>query len=47
MFNTYKVIDENTWERSMHCMVFRNSIEPMFCVTFNVEFTNFLHKSES
>lgn len=22
MANTYKVIDEKTWERSMHCMVF-------------------------
>ena len=25
MANTYKVIDEKTWERAMHCMVFRNS----------------------
>lgn len=25
----------------MHCMVFRNSIEPSFCVTFEVDITEF------
>ena len=30
----YEIIDESTWDRAMHCMVFRNSIEPAFCVTF-------------
>lgn len=28
----------------MHCMVFRNSIEPAFCVTFELDITNFLEK---
>ena len=42
MANTYKVIDEKTWERNMHCMVFRNSVEPAFCVTFEADITNFL-----
>ena len=42
--NTYQVIDENNWERAMHCMVFRNSVEPAFCVTFEVDITNFLQK---
>ena len=23
MANNYKIIDEKTWERAMHCMVFR------------------------
>ena len=41
MTNQYKVIDEKTWDRAMHCMVFRNSIEPAFCVTFEVDITNF------
>lgn len=44
MVNTYKVIDEKTWERAMHCMIFRNSVEPAFCVTFDVDVTNFLKK---
>ena len=39
MANLYKVIDENTWERAMHCMIFRNSVEPAFCVTFEVDIT--------
>ena len=27
MANSYQIIDEKTWERAMHCMVFRNSVE--------------------
>lgn len=26
----------------MHCQVFRNSVEPAFCVTFELDITNFL-----
>ena len=44
MNNTYKVIDESKWERAMHCKIFRNSVEPAFCVTFEVDITNFLSK---
>lgn len=44
MANTYQIIDEKTWERAMHCMAFRNSVEPAFCVTFEVDITNFLQK---
>lgn len=41
MTNHYKVIDEKNWNRAMHCMVFRNCIEPAFCVTFEADITNF------
>lgn len=44
MANSYKVIDEKTWERAMHCMIFRDSIEPAFCVTFEADITNFKNK---
>lgn len=44
MTNSYKVIDETNWKRAIHCMVFRNSIEPAFCVTFEIDVTNFLQK---
>lgn len=44
MSNHYVVIDEQNWKRNMHCMVFRNSIEPAFCVTFELDITNFLNK---
>lgn len=42
--NDYKIIDETTWKRSMHCSIFRNCTEPSFCVTFEVDITNFLKK---
>ena len=31
----------------MHCMVFRNSVEPAFCVTFELDITKFLPKVKS
>lgn len=42
MANTYQIIDEKTWIRAMHCMIFRNSVEPAFCMTFEVDITKFL-----
>ena len=42
--NNYKIIDEKTWKRVVHCAVFRNSVEPAFCVTFELDITNFLRK---
>ena len=44
MANHYEVIDEKTWERAVHCTVFRNSVEPAFCVTFEADITNFKQK---
>ena len=44
MANQYKTIDESKWERSMHCMVFRNCVEPAFCVTFEADVTRFRQK---
>ena len=44
MANSYKEIDEKTWERAAHCAVFRNSVEPAFCVTFEIDITDFLHR---
>ncbi len=42
--NSYRIVDEKNWDRAMHCMIFRNSVEPAFCVTFEVDITNFLKK---
>ncbi len=39
MANSYKIIDEGSWERAMHCMIFRKCVEPMFCVTFESDKT--------
>lgn len=37
-----KFIDLNTWDRAMHYQVFRNSVQPQYCVTFELDITNFL-----
>ena len=42
--NSYKIIDEKNWSRTIHCTIFRNCIEPSFCVTFEVDVTNFYNK---
>ena len=42
--NSYKVIDEKNWVRKIHCAIFRNYLEPNFCVTFEVDVTNFHEK---
>ena len=44
MSNSYKEIDGKTWERAVHCAVFRNSVEPAFCVTFEIDITDFLRR---
>ena len=44
MLNIYKTIDETTWKRALHCKVFRNNIEPSYCVTFELDITSFLKK---
>lgn len=40
--NNYQIIDQNTWPRAMHCAIFRDSVEPAFCVTFELDITKFL-----
>ena len=44
MGGSYKVIDMTNWKRALHCQIFRNSIEPSYCVTFELDITNFLVK---
>lgn len=41
MQNKYIEIDETTWPRAMHCAIFRNSVEPAFCITFEADITAF------
>lgn len=44
MASGYRVIDEGNWERAVHCAVFRNYAEPQYCVTFELDISNFLAK---
>ena len=39
-------IDLATWDRAMHYQVFRDSVQPQYCVTFDVDVTNFLAKTK-
>lgn len=41
MAGHYTVIDQANWKRAMHCAVFRESVEPAFCVTFELDITKF------
>ena len=40
----YQVIDMKSWRRTMHCQVFRDCIEPAYCVSLELDITNFLKK---
>ena len=42
--NNYTEIDMEHWKRALHCQIFRDSIEPAFCVTFELDITGFLKK---
>lgn len=37
-------IDLEMWDRAMHYQVFRNSLQPQYCVTFDLDITHFLPK---
>ncbi len=35
-------INLDTWDRAMHFRIFKDSLQPQYCVTFNLDITNFL-----
>lgn len=37
-----KKIDLDNWERRLHYQIFRNSVQPQYCVTFELDITHFL-----
>lgn len=39
----YVEIQMDAWRRAQHCAVFRDSAQPQYCVTFDVDITNFLY----
>lgn len=44
MTSGYQVVDVKNWKRAMHCEVFRHSVEPQYCVTLELDITNFRQK---
>lgn len=45
MANPYQAIDEKNWKRAAHCAVFRDCVEPAFCVTLELDTTRFLSQT--
>jgi chloramphenicol O-acetyltransferase len=43
----YKEVDIQNWKRAVHCQVFRNSVQPHYCVSFELDITNFLPQIKS
>lgn len=44
MRNHYVPVDENNWKRAVHCSIFRDYVEPAFCVTTELDITSFREK---
>jgi len=42
--SNYKIIDMEHWKRAMHCQVFRQAVQPQYCVSFELDITNFLKR---
>lgn len=42
MAGKYHIVDQKNWKRAMHCQIFRNSVEPAFCISFELDITDFL-----
>ena len=40
--NSYTLVDENNWKRREHCAIFRHYVEPSYCLTTDIDVTNFL-----
>ncbi len=40
--NQYEVISMDTWKRAVHFSVFRNSAQPQYCVSMELDLSNFL-----
>jgi len=44
MNEKYCIIDKKNWKRSIHCEVFRNSALPQYCITVELDVSNFCRK---
>jgi len=44
MPNNYKIIDTSLWPRRMHCRIFRDAVQPQYCITVELDVTHFREK---
>lgn len=42
--NNYKIINLSKWKRRVHYQVFRDCLEPSYCITFELDITEFIKK---
>ncbi|WP_292372421.1 CatA-like O-acetyltransferase [Methanosarcina sp. UBA411] len=41
MENRYQIIDLETWKRKDYCQIYRNAVQPQYCVSFELDVTKF------
>ena len=41
MENRYQTTDFETWKRKDYCQIYRNAVQPQYCVSFELDVTNF------
>lgn len=44
MKNKYEKIDLKNWKRTIHCQIFRQAVQPQYCVSFELDITTFYKK---
>lgn len=44
MVANYQMIDEAKWSRALHCHIFKNFDNPLYCITAELDVTTFLKK---
>lgn len=41
MEDKYEIVDLKNWKRTMHCQIFRQAVQPQYCVSFEIDISNF------
>ena len=41
MSNQYSVVAYDTWKRKDYCQIYRNAVQPQYCVSFELDVTHF------
>lgn len=44
MNNNYTIIDPTSWERALHCQIFRHYANPQYCISLELDVTSFYKK---
>lgn len=40
----YEIINQENWKRAQHCQIFRQAQQPQYCISFELDVTNFLKR---